>query len=66
MVSDPHWLYFRYHTDAELLRNANETGSVADLHHLDADPDPACHFDADQDTAYHFDASGSYLSLLCK
>jgi hypothetical protein len=35
--------------DADLLRNANETGSVADLHHLDADPDPACHFDADPD-----------------
>jgi hypothetical protein len=42
--------------------------SVADPHHLDADPDPAsyfdadpdpdpaCYFDADPDPAYHFDA----------
>jgi hypothetical protein len=33
-------------------------GSVADPHHLDADPDPASHFDADPDTdpTFHFDA----------
>jgi hypothetical protein len=40
--------------------------SVADPHHIDADPDharhfnadadPACHFDADPDPACHFDA----------
>ncbi len=39
--------------------------SVADPHHVDADPDPACHFDvdpnpcifdADPDPACHFDA----------
>ncbi len=34
--------------------------SVANPHHLDADPDPdpACHFDedADPDPAFHFDA----------
>jgi hypothetical protein len=30
--------------------------SVADPHHVDADPDPACHFDADPDPdpAYNF------------
>ncbi len=35
-------------------------GSVADLHHFEADPDPACHFDADADLdpdpACHVDA----------
>jgi hypothetical protein len=33
-------------------------GSVADPHHLDADPDPASHFDADPDTdpTFHFNA----------
>jgi hypothetical protein len=36
-----------------LLRNANERGSVADPHRADADPDPACHFDADPDPACH-------------
>jgi hypothetical protein len=30
--------------------------SVADPHHIDANPDPACHFDADPDPACHFDA----------
>jgi hypothetical protein len=32
--------------------------SVADPHHLDADPDPACNFDADPDPKpdCHFDA----------
>ncbi len=30
-------------------------GSVADPHHLDADPDPAFHFDGDPDPAFHFD-----------
>jgi hypothetical protein len=30
--------------------------SVADPHHIDADPDPACHSDADPDPACHFDA----------
>jgi hypothetical protein len=31
--------------------------SVADPHHLDAnpDPDPASHFDADPDPTFHFD-----------
>jgi hypothetical protein len=31
---------------------------VADLHHIDADPDPACHFDADADPKpiFHLDA----------
>ncbi len=28
----------------------------ADLHHLDADPDPACQSDADPDPTFHFDA----------
>ncbi len=33
-------------------------GSVADPHHVDADPDPVCHFDADADSdpACQFDA----------
>ncbi len=30
--------------------------SVADSHHIDADPYPACHHDADPDPASHFDA----------
>jgi hypothetical protein len=30
--------------------------SVADPHHLYADPDPAFHFDADPDPAFHFNA----------
>ncbi len=30
--------------------------SVADPHHFDPDPNPACHFDADPDPAYHFNA----------
>jgi hypothetical protein len=30
--------------------------SVADPHHFDEDPDPACHFDVDQDPTFHFDA----------
>ncbi len=32
--------------------------SVADPHHVDADPDPACHFDADAepDPTFHFHA----------
>jgi hypothetical protein len=30
--------------------------TVADLHHSDADPDPACHFYADPDPTFHFDA----------
>jgi hypothetical protein len=29
--------------------------SVADPHHLDADPDPACHFDPDSTGTFHFD-----------
>jgi hypothetical protein len=30
--------------------------SVADPHHLDADPDPTFHFDADPDPAFHLNA----------
>jgi hypothetical protein len=30
--------------------------SVADPHHVDADPYPNYHFDADPDPNYHFDA----------
>ncbi len=30
--------------------------SVANLHHSDADPHPACHFDADPDPTFHCDA----------
>jgi hypothetical protein len=30
--------------------------SVADPHHVDANPDPACHSDADPDLTFHFDA----------
>jgi len=48
--------------------------SVADPHHLDADPDPsclfdpdpapACHFDADPDPTFHFDADPeSFLQI---
>jgi hypothetical protein len=29
---------------------------VANPHHIDADPDPACHFDADPGPAFHVDA----------
>jgi hypothetical protein len=32
------------------------SSSVADQHHYDADPDPACPFDVDPDPACHFDA----------
>jgi hypothetical protein len=32
-----------------------KANNVAHLHHLDADPDPACHFDADPDPTFHFD-----------
>jgi hypothetical protein len=31
-------------------------GSVADLHRIDADPDPAFHFDADPDPTFHYDS----------
>ncbi len=34
----------------------SKVASVADMHHLDADPDPACNFDADPDLIFHFDA----------
>jgi hypothetical protein len=30
---------------------------VVDLHHFNADPDPAFHFSADKDPAFHFNAS---------
>jgi hypothetical protein len=30
--------------------------SVADPHHIDADPDPTYHFDAHPDPTHHFDA----------
>jgi hypothetical protein len=30
--------------------------SVADPHHIYADPDPACHFDANPDPTFHNDA----------
>ncbi len=35
------------------------TSRVADPHHFDPDPDPACHFDADADPdpIFHFDAN---------
>jgi hypothetical protein len=38
--------------------------SVADPHHVDADPDPACHFDPDpdQDPACHCDADPDPVS----
>jgi hypothetical protein len=41
------------------IKNSESLNSVADPHHLDADPDPACHFDADPDpdTTFYFDAS---------
>jgi hypothetical protein len=35
---------------------ATHEASVADPHHADANPDPACHFDADPDPTFHFDA----------
>jgi hypothetical protein len=35
-------------------------GSVADTHHSDANPDPACHFDADPDPTCHFDADPTF------
>jgi hypothetical protein len=30
--------------------------SVADPHHVDADPDSACHFDAEPDLTFHIGA----------
>ncbi len=33
------------------------TRRVADLHHSNADPDPAVHFDADPDPDFNFDAA---------
>jgi hypothetical protein len=35
---------FKHHDDVE--------GSVADPHHVDADPDPACHVDPDPDPTF--------------
>jgi hypothetical protein len=39
--------------------------SIAEPHHIDADPDPACHFDADPDPdpTFHFDAGDPDLDL---
>jgi hypothetical protein len=34
----------------------SRTDSVADPHHLDADPDPSFHFVAGPDTPFYFDA----------
>jgi hypothetical protein len=34
-----------------------DTSSVADPHHVDADPDPACPVDADPDSRFHFNAN---------
>jgi hypothetical protein len=38
------------------VEKKQSTTSVADPHHLDADPDSTFHFDADPDPACHFDA----------
>jgi hypothetical protein len=56
-----HWLSDALTTRLDLIRIRldlilSSSLSVADPHHLDADPDPACHFDADPDPACHFDA----------
>jgi hypothetical protein len=34
----------------------SRASSVADPHHLDADPDPACHFDAYPDPSFQIKA----------
>jgi hypothetical protein len=31
--------------------------SVADPHHIDADPEPSFHFDSDPDLTFHFEAN---------
>jgi hypothetical protein len=38
-------------------------GSVADPHHIDANPDPACYFDADPDPTCHFDADPTFTLI---
>ncbi len=47
-----------YHTPIHSLRLLVPfvVAGVADPHHVDADPDPACHFDADSDSTFHFAA----------
>ncbi len=44
------------HTDT-ITQHPPLLGKVADAHHLDGDPDPACHFDANPDLgpACHLD-----------
>jgi hypothetical protein len=47
--------------DTPFDKNSNLI-SVADPHHLDADPDPAFHFDTDSDPdpTFHSDADGTF------
>jgi hypothetical protein len=45
------------HKSERKFKDTVSTGllsSVADLHHFDADSDPACHYDADSDHACQF------------
>ena len=42
----------------------NNKSSVADPHHLDADPDPAFHLDADPDPTFQFDADPDPANIL--
>jgi hypothetical protein len=45
-------IYFSRKSEAEHYLQI----SVADMHHSDADPDPACDFDADTDPTFHINA----------
>ncbi len=56
-------LYFRvvsFTMAAKTSQLSKLFSSVADPHHFDADPDPACHLDADPDPARHFDLDPSF------
>jgi hypothetical protein len=51
MNPEPHPHFFLNFTHLQV-----RACSVADPHHLDTDPDPACLFDSDPATACYFDA----------
>jgi hypothetical protein len=38
------------------LLSCTQIISIADLHHIKADPDPALHFNADPDPVFHYNA----------
>ncbi len=56
MNPEPHSHFFLYFTYLRV-----RAGSVADPHHLDADPEPACLFYSDPAPACYFDADPDSL-----